>query len=194
MSLAATTSSAPSTPENMNNTNGTTVRLPSLSELSEATMADESSMTDTQRRIARRRVLEARARATMAELDTLTKSFQHLSPSSGTVSAPVTPVRGSASAVNAAAYSSTPLGTSSTGPTSVTSAAAAATAAVRVRDVLLLSRNGQKKTKRFKIKTNLNFDLFIASNSDVDEENLQAFDTRDVASRLEAERNNNHII
>lgn len=147
MSLTAT--SSPSTPET--NTSGTSNRVLSLSELNDATLADESSMTDTQRRIARRRVLEARARATMAELDTLTKSFQHLSPSSlSALSAPVTPVR---SAAAAAAYSSTPLGTSSsasssTASTSVTSAAAAATAAVRVRDVLLLSRNGHKQPNK----------------------------------------------
>jgi hypothetical protein len=149
MSVAATTTpttttttTTPSTPDQSNGT--ASVRIPTLLELSDVSLADDSAMTDTQRRIARRRVLEARARATMAELDTLTKTFQHLSPVAGaSMSAPVTPSK----PIGAAA-------TSAASPT-VTSAAVAATAAVRVRDVLLLSRappvffNGQLASRLF---------------------------------------------
>jgi hypothetical protein len=101
------------------------------------TDADDASLTDTQRRIARRRVLEARARATMTELDALTKSFQHLaSPRSPSVEAstPLKPAA-TASATASATTSATASANSSTAVTPGTPAA------LRVRDVLLLSRN-----------------------------------------------------
>jgi hypothetical protein len=190
---AVAAAATPSTPDgnnnnNNNHNNNTSVRIPTLSELSDASLPDDSALTDTQRRIARRRVLEARARATMAELDTLTKTFQHLSPVSGTV-VPTTAVSVSAPVTPVSKASSTSMSTLTSSP-SVTSAAAAATAAVRVRDVLLLSRNGQLLLLCASINNVFLF-CFVriaTSNDDVDEENLQAFDTRDVASRLEAER------
>jgi hypothetical protein len=97
------------------------------------TDADDASLTDTQRRIARRRVLEARARATMTELDALTKSFQHLaSPRSPSVE-PSTPLKPAAAASASASASA-----SANSSTAVTPGTPAA---LRVRDVLLLSRN-----------------------------------------------------